>query len=297
MKLPTSIEVIMAACFLGTISVFSVLLRDSGISSFQQVFFRFLIPIIILLGIMVITKSEWIKKKDIPKFVILGGILCILYITFLSALFVGVSIVEAEFLINLQPFFIILIAVGILGERVKKIRLFAAALTVFGAALLLQIWAMELLKAPPIGYLLAVFNSLAYALYITASSRIRKTIPYSDITIMTFTFIFGFVWWIILFVSMNVFGIAGDLTQFNFNMSNTTWLYIFGISIFSTLIPYTLLSIGVKKIAVSRVGVIMLLEPLMASAFGILLFGETLVLVQIVGVVIILVGVIVSEKS
>lgn len=297
MKLPASIEVFLAGIFLGTISVFSVLLRDSGVSSFQQVFFRFLIPIIILLGAMVITKSEWINRKDIPKFVLLGGFICMLYITFLSALFMGVPITEAEFIVNLQPFFIMLIAVGILGERIKKIRLFAAALTVIGATLLLQIWAMELLKAPPIGYVLAVANSLSYALYITYSSRIRKSIQYNDISIMTFTFIFGFIWWVIIFISMNVLGVGGNLTQINFNMSQTTWLLIIGISIFSTLIPYTLLSMGVKKITASRVGIIMLIEPLVASAFGILLFGETLVLIQIVGVVVILTGVIISEKS
>ncbi len=297
MKLPVSGEVFLAGIFLGTISVFSVLLRDSDVSSFQQVFFRFLIPIIILLGVMVITKSEWIKRKDIPKFALLGGFICLLYITFLSALFVGVPITQAEFLVNLQPFFIILIAAGILGERIKKTRIFAAALTVFGASLLLQIWAMELLKAPPIGYVLAVANALAYALYITASSRIRKSIQYNDITIMTFTFAFWLVWCVIIFVLMNVFGIAGNLTQLDFNMNQTTWLYLIGISIFSTLIPYTLLSMGVKKIAASRFGIIMLIEPLVASAFGILLFGETFVLIQIVGVVVILIGVVISEKN
>lgn len=297
MKLPQSTEVFLAGIFLGTISIFSVLLRDSNISSFQQVFFRFLIPLIIFLGILVITKSEWIKRKDILKFILLGAILCMLYVTYLSALFVGVPIIEAVFLVNLQPFFIILIGLGFLGEKIKRTRIFAAVLTVFGALLLIQIWMIEALRAPPIGYILGILNALAYALYILINKRIRRTTNYNDITTITFTFIFGLMWMVILLTILNIFGVGGTLINFNFNMDQITWTWIFGISILSTLIPYFLLNIGIKKIAPTRVGIIMLIEPLVVAMFGILLFRETLVPIQIVGAVIILLGVIISERA
>lgn len=297
MKIPASTEIFFVAIFLATISLFSVALKGEGISSFQQTFFRFLIATSILAIIFIVTKSELIRKKDIPKFLLLGFLLNILYLAYLSALFIGVPIVEAVFLVNLQPIFIIVLSIFLFKEKIKKLRMFAAGVAIVGAILLIQLWNTNLLQAPIIGYILAIINAFAYASYILTNKYVRKSTDYGNVTTITFTFLFGFLWTLLTTFILILFNIGESLTRFDFNMTQRGWYLILGIATISTLLPYFLLNNCVKKIPPTRISIILLLEPIIASVFGILIFMEKVNMIQTIGIGLILLAVIVSERS
>ncbi len=93
----SKMEILLSGFLFGTIPIFSIFLHRLEISSFQQVFFRTVISIFLLLCMMLMfIKSELLRfnKLDIPIFIWFGFFMTMSQITYLSSLTLGIPAVQ-----------------------------------------------------------------------------------------------------------------------------------------------------------------------------------------------------------
>jgi drug/metabolite transporter (DMT)-like permease len=98
------------------ILVFSTLLKNSGVSSLQQVFFRvtLALPLIFLL----IKGKFKLEKKDLPYFILIGFVFSAFLFSALSSIVFGCPIAVSVALLYTQPFFTAVLAVLSKRERI-----------------------------------------------------------------------------------------------------------------------------------------------------------------------------------
>ncbi|MCL5067406.1 MAG: DMT family transporter [Thaumarchaeota archaeon] len=75
--------------------------------------------------------------------------------------------------------------------------------------------------------------------------------------------------------------------------SQQQWLLLLGFSIFSTVLPYTLFTQGVRTVDATSASVVLLSTPIATAVMGALILQETLVILQIAGAVLILLGILI----
>jgi drug/metabolite transporter (DMT)-like permease len=75
------------------------------------------------------------------------------------------------------------------------------------------------------------------------------------------------------------------------------WLLIAYIIIFGTMVPYLFVITGIRIISASTASVIGMLEPVLAGAFAWIWLSQSWSAIQLVGVVIVLIGIYVADRT
>ncbi|HJH28610.1 MAG TPA: hypothetical protein C5S51_02800 [Methanosarcinaceae archaeon] len=283
----SKIEILLSGIFFGTIPIFSVFLNRLEISSYQQVFFRITISILILLVIILLVEGSKllkIRKSDILKFNLFGFFLTMAYFTYLSSISLGVSASEAVFLTYTQPFFVILLSKIILKEKITTVKLMAATLSIVGAAMILQIWMINTMEYKSlIGYFLAVLNGFFFASYIVSGRYIGLSRKYNFLTTTFWSFVPGLLWLIPGWFLLKLITNDKNIVDFSFNLTPSAWGLLFGLAFLGTVLPYMSLNKGLHEVKASQAGILLLVEPISVVLMGFLILQETLYFWQIVG--------------
>ena len=83
----------------------------------------------------------------------------------------------------------------------------------------------------------------------------------------------------------------------NIDLSQTAWLTIVGLVVFSTVLPLFLVAEGVRRIGAARASLISTVGPPATAFMAYFVTGEVLGLTQWLGVLLVLVGVFFIESS
>jgi drug/metabolite transporter (DMT)-like permease len=287
----SKIEILLSGFFFGTIPIFSVFLHRLEVSSFQQVFFRLTISILIILCSILLfmgPKLLQIQKSDVPIFFMFGFFLTMAYFTYLSSISLGIPASEAVFLTYTQPFFVIILGNLILNEKITMTKFMAAILSVVGAAMILQIWMINTIGYKSlIGYFLAILNGFFYASYIIVGRYVGVRKKYNFLTTTFWSFIPGLLWLIPGWFLIGLITNDKDILSFTTVLPFSAWSFLFGLAFFSTVVPYILLNKGLGEVKASQAGILLLIEPISVILMGALILQETLSFWQIIGAVLI----------
>jgi DME family drug/metabolite transporter len=71
-----------------------------------------------------------------------------------------------------------------------------------------------------------------------------------------------------------------------------TWLWILALAFFSTLVGYSFYTRGLRYLEAGRAGIVATWEIVVASVLAFMIFGETLTVLQILGAVLVLSGIV-----
>jgi drug/metabolite transporter (DMT)-like permease len=135
-----------------------------------------------------------------------------------------------------------------------------------------------------LGLGLGLTAAVLYACYIIASKKITVSPILSTIMISS-----GCSTACLLFALINhSFMIPSTLLQ---------WSHILGFGILSTALPMLLLLEGLKKISAEKASILSVLEPVFVVIFGIILLEETLRLPQVIGIITVLSGALITLFS
>ena len=74
------------------------------------------------------------------------------------------------------------------------------------------------------------------------------------------------------------------------------WLLILWVCIMGTLVPYLSVIIGIKRLSATTASVIGMFEPILAGVFGWILLHEKFTTIQLIGAVIVLVGIYIANE-
>ena len=181
-------------------------------------------------------------------------------------------------------------------EPVKSRLWLGLACALGGLALVAQFW--KGMTLDPIGLISAVGAGAALACYYLMGEHGQR--ERDPISLMGFSFGFSAILW----------AIVSPWQEFPFSQLTHTvdlpgslpggaplWVMVLWIIALGTVTPFLLVLFAVARLGATRVGLIGMLEPVGAGMIAWVLLGESLKTVQIVGTVIVLVGIVLAETA
>ncbi|MEP7192345.1 MAG: EamA family transporter [Actinomycetota bacterium] len=181
-------------------------------------------------------------------------------------------------------------------QPVKSRLWLGLACALSGLALVAQFWRGMTLD--PIGLISALGAGAALASYYLMGEHGQR--GRDPISLMAFSFGFSAILW----------AIVSPWPAFPFGQLRQTvdlpgalpgsaplWVLVLWIVVLGTVTPFLLVLFGVARVGPARVGLIGMLEPVCAGIIAWILLGESLNSIQIIGTVIVLVGIALAETA
>ena len=278
--------VILASFGFSFILVFSTLLKQSGVSSLQQVLFRLILALPLLLLIL---KGKIIfRLQDTKYFLVIGFVFSAFILSALTAIAFGCPIAVTSALIYTQPFFTAIIAHISRKEKLTLTKFFIVLVGISGAVLASGM-TLEQTKilVEKSGVLFAFASGFLYALYLYMK-RLAKTAIYTPLQSLFNTFLFAVPCLIGIGAILRVF--TQEPLLVGLSPPNTyqfTLLILFAIC--STILPYGALNfVNPKEISPTTEGTILLLDPVLHNVWAIVFFQQYVTLLQYLGIFLIL---------
>lgn len=286
------VMVVVAGAMFAFNGTVSKLLLKGGFDAVQLTTFRAGGAAAGLLLLVVLTRrpSARLTRAELPRLVLYGltgfFLVPILYFVAISRLPIGIGLLFEY----MGP---ALVALWVwIGERQRvKPRLWVGlALCLAGLALVAEVHRGEL-RLDGIGVAAGLSCAVLLAVYYVLGSR---AVAGRDPLSLTF---YAFV------VSALAGAVVRPWWDFPGHLLGATsngvpmWLLAAYLIVFGTIVPYTLVVAAMRHLPPTSVGIIGMIEPVLASAFAWVLLNEHLLLVQILGGLVVLTGVILAETA
>ncbi|MEM3536306.1 MAG: DMT family transporter [Candidatus Bathyarchaeia archaeon] len=271
---------IVASFGFSFILVFSTLLKNAGVSSLQQVFFRVTLALPL---IFVLIKGKFkLEKKDLPYFILIGFIFSAFLLSALSSIVFGCPIAVSIALIYTQTFFTAVLAFLSKREKVSLEKLAIIIVGMTGALLASGILTEQYSSINITGILFALFAGFLYATYLFFK-RMRKTC-YTPLQGLFNTFMFAVPCLIVLGVALQLF--TTETKFIGFSMLDPYQLLLLTLfAFFSTTLPYGLLNyVKSSEVSPTTEGTILLLDPFLHNVWAILIFQQYVSVIRYLGV-------------
>ncbi len=232
-----------------------------------------------------------VRRSDIKFFVFNGLFGVALSISaYLSSIALGTPVAVAVTLSYLQPMFSVILAKLFLNETVTATKVVAVISSILGASIVSGLWRIfgASTSIPAVGAVLATMNGFFYSVYIIVGRLSGSEKSYHFATTMFYSFFFASFWmgpiWLVMSFTIGSPIVSG----FVLNLVPTAGAYLMMLAFVGTVLPYGLLSMGLRKVRASRAGVILLIEPVSVMVLGVLILGQNLTPWGIVGAALIL---------
>ncbi len=269
----------IAAATYGMNPLFALPLYEAGMNPDSVLFFRYLTAIPIL-GIMIKARGRnfKLKRKEILPLIILGLLVALSSLTlFQSYTYMEAGI--ASTLLFVYPIMVALIMAVFFRERVTLLTVLCILMALGGIGLLYKGGDGSTLSLT--GTLLVMVSALSYAIYIVGVNQpILK-----DVATLKITF------YVLLF------GLSLFFVKVDFGTSLITpdkwylWLNLLALAVFPTAISFLCTTSAIQYIGSTPTAILGALEPVTAVFFGVTVFGESLTVRIILGILLIVLAV------
>ena len=281
--------ILLAGILWGSMGLFVRPLNAKGLSSWDIVFIRaFLTMVFMAVFILIKDRSLFkIKLKDIWCF-IGTGLLSIVF--FNLCYFKEITIAPlsiAAILLYTAPAFVMVISAFCFNERLTKRKIAALFLSFLGLMFVTGVFSSgERLTFKTL--FIGLGAGLGYALY-SIFSRYALEKGYSSFTISFYTFLLASI-------STVFFIKPGEVTGVAFSSWGMIVLLI-AFALVSTIIPYLTYTVGLKGVENGQASIIASIEPVVATLIGIIWFHEKMSVWVLIGIVLVLTGIVISNIS
>jgi len=270
----------------------------SGISSLELVSVRSAGTAVIFLGITALTNPAALRvgKRELGFLALYGvtGIAMVqwLYFVAIQRMPVGIAL-----LFEYTAPLMVALWVRFAQKQPVKSRLWLGlACALGGLALVAQFW--KGMTLDPIGLVSALGAGAALASYYLMGEHGQH--ERDPISLMAFSFGFSAIlwavvspWWSFPFTRLgHLVALPGALPG-----DAPLWLMVGWIIVLGSVVPFLLVLLAVGRLGAARVGLIGMLEPVGAGIIAWVLLGESLNAVQVVGSLIVLVGIVLAETA
>lgn len=281
------LSIISGACLWGLIALFFKFLSACGFSPLQVVTLRVLVAALMMTAIILKIDPGLLKIRWRDSWLFIGtGLLSLVFFNYCYFRAIdGSSISIAVLLLYTAPVFVMLLSLILFGEKFTGRKMLALLATFCGCGLITGIFASKLaLTAEAFAFGLA--SGFGYALYsIFGKLALRR---YSTLTITAYTFYFATLGALPLADPQQLFTLLAD------------WRAAAGalaIALICTVAPYLLYTRGLQDVDAGQASILATLEPLVAAAIGIFVFGEEVTAAKILGMALILASIFILNTS
>lgn len=269
----------IAAATYGMNPLFALPLYKHGMDPDSVLFFRYLIAIPIL-GVMIKARGRNLKirRKELLPLMAMGLLVALSSLTlFQSYTYMEAGI--ASSLLFVYPIMVALIMTFVFREKITFLTVLCILMALGGIALLYQSSDGAALSLT--GTLLVMTSALSYAIYIVGVNR-----PiFKDVATLKITFY------------VLVFGLSLFLVRVDFGASLILpgqwylWFNLIALAIFPTVISFLCTTSAIQYIGSTPTAILGALEPVTAVFFGVMVFGESLTLRIVAGILLIILAV------
>ena len=274
-------SILAAAALWGIIGVWNRNLMAAGLSPTGIVVVRNFGGMLLLLAVFAVKDRGVfrVRREHLKYFFGTGIISVVLFTSCYFSCQKICSLAVASILLYTAPSFVVILSAMLWKEPVTKKKLLALALTLVGCACVCGVFDGGL-TVTFTGILLGLGAGFFYALYSVFG---RYALAHSSsMTVTVWTFIFAGP------ASLVMLRPAEMRAVFT---APSAWLLAAGLVVFSTVAPYILYTRGLARVESGKASIMASLEPVVAALAGVLIFGEPMGLLTLLGILCVLAGV------
>ena len=270
----------------------------NGISSLELVSVRSAGTALILLGMTTLRNPAALRvgRRELGFLALYGltGIAMVqwLYFVALQRMPVGIALLFEY----TAPLMVTLWVRFVQKQPVRSRLWLGLACALGGLALVAQFW--KGMTLDPIGLISAIGAGAALACYYLMGEHGQR--ERDPVSLMAFSFGFSAILWAVVSPWQEFpFGRLTDTIDLPGALPGSAplWLMVLWIIVLGTVAPFLFVLFAVARLGPARVGLIGMLEPVGAGIIAWILLGESLTTVQIVGTLIVLVGIVLAETA
>ena len=270
---------ISAASF-GTLAIFGRYAYADGMDIFTVLFIRFGISAVFMTIILLLRRENFPDRHILLQLVGMGALGYVgqsfMYLSAIKYASAGL----VALLLYLYPMFVFILSVLVLHEKATSVQIIALILALVGSALTVDPNGGQL-----VGALMAIAAALIYSIYIIVGTNVMKHVSAIQSSA-------------IIFASAGaVYGMLTFVNGAHLPASNSGWLAMLGMIIFSTIIPVATFLAGLERIGPTNAAMLSTLEPVVTVLLAAWLFEEKLLPIVMVGGGLILAAVILLTRA
>lgn len=275
--------IVAAGILWGLIALFVRRLNANGLDSMDIVGLRsFGALVLMLVGLLLYDRSLLkIRWRDWWCFAGTG----ILSLTFFNWCYfktiVLTSLSVASILLYTAPAIVVVLSAFLFREKLTAKKVVCLAVAFAGCVLVTGVFGSGGAGLSVKGIMIGLGAGLGYALY-SIFGRYAIERGYSSFTISFYTFLFSIVGTLPL---IKVKMIADKIVETG---ALENLMLIGGLALISTVLPYLLYTLGLMQVENGKASIMASVEPVVATLLGILLFGESLSVSGVLGMILVL---------
>lgn len=283
----------------GTVSK-AILLSDLDPARVSQL--RVSAAFLILVAFVAINRPERFKvaKREWPYLVAYGilGVAMTQYLYFVALQYLPVGV--ALLIEFTAPVFVALWFRFVLKEPTRATVWLALTVALLGLALVAEVWRGFTFDA--IGLIAALGAALALSTYyLLTDHEVRMPEPRDPVSLTMWGFGFAALFWVIAqpwwSFPWSAFAGTSDADLGSIIGGRPLWLLSGWMIVLGTAVPFWLVVASMRHLRASQASVVGLTEPLLAIIVAWVVLSEALSLVQLLGGALILLGVVLAERS
>ncbi len=275
---------LFSAFLYGVLPALTAIAYKGGVNGITLTFLRSAVSLPLLYVIIKADKrSLKVTRKqlrDISLLSIFGGVMPILSL-YMSYNYISTGL--ATTLHFIYPIIIVIASAVLYREKISRLTLSAVVIATVGIFMFTDVNA----AADKTGIVLAVLSGIFYSFYVIFMDK--SGLYKLDFIVLTFYLA------VVMSISMFIFGVM--IHGISFDISPLSWSFSILISIIVTLGAMPLLQVGIKYEGATTAGILSTVEPITSIIIGAVFLGEIIGAGQIIGVALILLGVLISQKK
>lgn len=287
-------RVAVGAAMISTAAVFVKLAAAAGVGESAIGAWRCLIGALVLFPVAAMAGAPWVPPKRVLLVAAFAG-MCFavdLFVWHRSIVVVGAGM--ATILANTQVFWTTGLARLFYRAPIRTAFLLAACVAFVGVVLLVGLGSdVEFTPTYTRGVVFGLSTGLAYAGYVLSIQRaavLQAADPQTQMLPSLARSMSILAWASLVTGSLLALASAVEGESLVPPEPRSWWLLI-GLALVPQVLGWIAITGGLQKVAAARGALVLLIQPILATVWGVVLFAETLSVIQIIGAVMTLVAV------
>lgn len=289
MKKAAPVFILIAGVLWGCLGIFVRRLNERGLFAMEIVSLRAIVTCIFM-GLFLAFynhKLFLIHLKDIWCF-IGTGICSIVFFNFCYFKAISMtSLSVAAVLLYTAPAIVMVLSFFLFQEQFTKRKIVSLVFTFIGCVLVTGVITNPG-NVTGLGILTGLGAGLGYALY-SVFGRYAIEKGYHTLTITFYTFLIAAIGTLFLADVPQIYAVATE--------SVDMFCLCIALGTLCTVLPYLTYTLGLQFVDNSKASIIASVEPVTATLLGLLLFGEKLSILEVVGVVLVLIALLICNRK
>jgi drug/metabolite transporter (DMT)-like permease len=281
------IYVAIGASLWGIIGYFVKELALLGFTPLQIVFLRAISAVIFFFVWVIVYRPELLRIRFKDSWYFIGtGLLSISFFNW--CYFTTIqhsSLAIAAILLYTAPAFVLIISIFVFKEQLSWQKLTALLLTFLGCTLVSGLLSGNVAELSWTGLLTGLGAGFGYSLYSIFGKLAGE--KYETLTISFYTF---------LFAAAALFPLS-QISSTHIGLFDIDVIgYTAGLGFFPTVLAYWFYTNGLKQLEASKASIISTIEPVVATLMGLLMYKESISVVQAAGILLVLGAVLLIQE-